>query len=40
MNSDKGKEILEQVLHNLITYTKTHFAAEERMMRKCGVPGA
>lgn len=36
MNSGKGKEILEQVLHNLVTYTKTHFASEERLMQKCG----
>jgi hemerythrin len=38
MNTGKGKAVLEQVLQNLITYTKSHFAAEERLMQKCGYP--
>lgn len=36
MNAGKGKAVLQKVLHDLITYTQTHFAAEERMMQKCG----
>ena len=36
MNSGKGKDVLDAVLQNLITYTKTHFAAEERLMLSCG----
>jgi hemerythrin len=35
MASGKGKAVLEQVLQSLISYTKTHFAAEERIMRDC-----
>ena len=38
MNAGKGKAVLRKVLHDLITYTQTHFAAEERMMQKCGYP--
>ena len=38
MNSGKGKAVIEQVLQNLITYTRTHFASEERIMQKCGYP--
>lgn len=38
MNSGKGKAVIEQVLLNLINYTKTHFAAEERLMQRCGFP--
>jgi hemerythrin len=36
MIGGKGKDVLEAVLQNLITYTKTHFAAEERLMLSCG----
>lgn len=35
MNGGKGKAVMEQVLQNLISYTKTHFAAEERLMQRC-----
>jgi hemerythrin len=38
MNSGKGNTVVEPVLHNLIDYTKTHFAAEERMMQRCNFP--
>jgi hemerythrin len=38
MNSGKGKTLLEKVLQNLIDYTKTHFAAEERLMLRCNYP--
>jgi len=38
MNSGKGKDVLAQVLQNLINYTKTHFADEERLMQRCGYP--
>ena len=34
MNAGKGKVVLEQVLQNLITYTKSHFAGEERLMQR------
>jgi hemerythrin len=29
----KGDDVLHRVLHQLITYTKTHFAAEEQFMQ-------
>jgi hemerythrin len=38
MNSGKGKAVIEQVLQNLVNYTKTHFAAEERLMQRCSYP--
>ena len=36
LNAGQGKEALATVLKNLIDYTKTHFAAEERLMQRCG----
>ena len=39
MMAGKGKTVLEQVLANLISYTRTHFAAEEALMRKYSYPG-
>ena len=33
MKAGKGNEILGKVLVDLITYTKTHFAAEENLMQ-------
>jgi len=33
MKAGKGKETLDAVLINLVEYTKTHFAAEESMMK-------
>ena len=39
MGLGKGKEIIRQVLVRLVDYTKTHFAAEEQLMRKNEYPG-
>lgn len=38
MNSGKGNDVLEGVLNGLITYTKTHFKAEEQLMQQYGYP--
>jgi hemerythrin len=38
MREGKGKQTLDDVLRNLIQYTKTHFAAEERLMKTHGYP--
>ncbi len=38
MRQGKGKQVLGEVLGNLIQYTKTHFADEERLMRVNGYP--
>jgi hemerythrin len=38
MFTGKGKDVMEPVLRNLVDYTKTHFAAEERLMQKCVYP--
>ena len=38
MNSGKGKDVMATVFQNLINYTKTHFAAEERLMQRCNYP--
>jgi hemerythrin-like metal-binding protein len=34
MQEGKGKEVLDKVLGNLITYTREHFRREEDLMRK------
>lgn len=34
MKEGKGKDILGDILQSLIEYTKTHFAAEERLMQQ------
>ena len=39
MAEGKGKDVLDKVLHNLITYTQEHFRREEDLMRKMGYPG-
>lgn len=39
MRSGKGKEALGTVLSELVEYTKTHFAAEEKMMQDHGYAG-
>lgn len=39
MQSGKGDLMVRQVLEQLVMYTKTHFAAEEDLMRKVGFPG-
>jgi hemerythrin len=38
MRQGKGKEALSPILRDLIQYTKTHFAAEERIMKAHGYP--
>ncbi|HYA86104.1 MAG TPA: bacteriohemerythrin [Nitrospirota bacterium] len=39
MGSGKGKEVMGPILVRLVDYTKTHFAAEEQLMRKHEYPG-
>jgi len=34
MTSGKGKEILDKVFQELVAYTQSHFAMEERLMAK------
>ncbi|HYD95939.1 MAG TPA: bacteriohemerythrin [Noviherbaspirillum sp.] len=36
MHEGKGKEVLDKVLHNLVTYTQDHFRREEDLMRSLG----
>lgn len=38
MVQQKGKDALGTILAKLITYTATHFAAEEKLMRDNGYP--
>lgn len=38
MRQGKGKQALDEVLRNLIQYTRTHFATEERLMKVNGYP--
>ncbi len=38
MTTGKGKRILSQTLASLITYTKQHFANEERLMQRYRYP--
>jgi hemerythrin len=39
MSSGKSREILGNILADLITYTKTHFANEENLMQLYKFPG-
>ncbi len=39
MQAGKGRETLGKVLGELLLYTKTHFAAEEQLMKTHGFPG-
>ena len=39
MNAGKATAALQEVFTKLVAYTKTHFAAEERLMQKCGYSG-
>ncbi|MBI5055683.1 MAG: hemerythrin family protein [Nitrospirae bacterium] len=39
MSSGKGKDIVGKVLNDLIEYTKTHFAHEEKLMAEHSYPG-
>ena len=38
MREGKGKVALDKILKDLIQYTRTHFAAEERLMKDNGYP--
>ena len=38
MAAGKGKQMLSQTLGNLISYTKSHFASEEGLMKKYNYP--
>jgi hemerythrin len=38
MRQGKGKQVLDETLRNLIQYTKTHFGAEELLMKAHGYP--
>lgn len=35
----KGKEVMSNILNELVDYTKFHFAAEEELLNKKGYPG-
>jgi len=39
MKLGKGKEAVEVVIRDLISYTKVHFSHEEEMMQKYSYPG-
>jgi hemerythrin len=39
MQEGKGKDVLDKVLHNLISYTQEHFRREEDFMRNLRYPG-
>jgi len=39
MKAGKGNDVLDNVLSQLIAYTKSHFATEERLMKAHGYPG-
>ena len=39
INVGEGKEVLEDLLRDLIDYTHTHFATEEKLMIDYGYPG-
>jgi len=38
MGKGKGREALGSILKDLMSYTKTHFATEERLMKSHGYP--
>jgi hemerythrin-like metal-binding protein len=38
MGEGKGKDVLEEILESLVSYTKEHFRDEERMMEQNGYP--
>ncbi|RNC70703.1 MAG: bacteriohemerythrin [Desulfuromonadales bacterium] len=39
MKAGKGNQVMGDILKQLIAYTQTHFAAEERLMKQYGYPG-
>lgn len=38
MRQGKGKEVVSKVIGGLVTYTRTHFGAEERLLTQHGYP--
>ena len=38
MKAGKGSQVLGDILKQLITYTQTHFAAEERLLKQYAYP--
>ncbi|MRR34747.1 bacteriohemerythrin [bacterium] len=38
MKTGKGSQVMGDILKQLISYTQTHFAAEERLMKQYGYP--
>lgn len=38
MKTGKGNQVMGDILKQLIAYTQTHFAAEERLMQQYGFP--
>lgn len=38
MKTGKGNQVMADILKQLIAYTQTHFAAEERLMKQFGYP--
>ncbi len=38
MRGSKGDQVVATILQELVVYTKTHFTAEETLMRKAGYP--
>lgn len=38
MQAQKTNEVLGKILNQLVSYTKTHFATEERYMEQAGYP--
>lgn len=39
MKAGKGKEVVGTILDGLVTYTRTHFASEEKLMLQHKYPG-
>ncbi|WP_243374350.1 bacteriohemerythrin [Geotalea sp. SG265] len=39
MKTGKGKDVLGDILQSLVSYTKSHFAAEELLMQRHGYEG-
>ncbi len=39
LRAGRGRRALAHVLNGLLVYTRTHFADEEEVMRRCGYPG-
>ncbi len=37
-NSGKTRQVMAQVLHDLVEYTRTHFVDEEKLMEENGYP--